>query len=697
MRVLLAHNSLYFPSHGGGDKSNRLLMQGLAELGHDVRVVARVEKFGAEAHRELVAELARRGVTPREDAGGLRMGLNGVDVHVLTRKPHLRAYFTEQICEFRPDVILTSTDDPAHLLLDAALRSRAHVVYLVRATIAAPFGPDSSMPSAVKTKALRRVDGAVAVSESVAAYVRQWGGMDCVHVPISLLEKSEYPLLGRFDNRFVLMVNPCAVKGISIFLALADRFPEAEFAAVPTWGTTADDLAALRKRANVTVCDPVDDFDELLRQTRVVLVPSLWAEARSRVILEAMSRGIPVLASDVGGLAEAKLGVDYLLPVAPVERYRAAVDELMVPVAEIPEQDTRPWAAVLERLFTDREHWEALSAESRRAALEYARNLSARPFAEYLEKVVKAEKRREKPPQAGGLPHKAEKPGEMSAERRKLLALRLKASRAEMARRATEAARAALPGVDIEIFWDDGMWVRRVGSNYFPFPEAIRVEGAKWTAVAGMAEKFLRDADDYWFHVYKPAAGDVIVDIGAGRGEDVFAFSRAVGREGRVWAIEPHPVSFEVLKRFCVLNGLGNVTPLNYACVSEPMMLQIETLPVWESNFVRAGERTATSHPVEGKRFDDLCAERGIGRIDFLKMNIEGAEREALAGAGEALGRTRYVCVAAHDFRAGRGEGEQFRTLAFVREFLAKAGFELITRDDDPRYYVPYHVHGVRR
>ena len=46
-------------------------------------------------------------------------------------------------------------------------------------------------------------------------------------------------------------------------------------------------------------------------------------------------------------------------------------------------------------------------------------------------------------------------------------------------------------------------------------------------------------------------------------------------------------------------------------------------------------------------------------------------------------------------FRAARGEGEEFRTLEFVRKFVAEAGFEIVTRDD-PRYYVPYHVHGVR-
>ena len=88
--------------------------------------------------------------------------------------------------------------------------------------------------------------------------------------------------------------------------------------------------------------------------------------------------------------------------------------------------------------------------------------------------------------------------------------------------------------------------------------------------------------------------------------------------------------------------------------------------------------------------------ECSIERIDFLKMNIEGAERLALPGCRRALDRTRSVSIAAHDFRASRGEGEAFRTLAFVREFLTERGFKLTTRDRDSRYYVPFHVLGWR-
>ena len=267
--------------------------------------------------------------------------------------------------------------------------------------------------------------------------------------------------------------------------------------------------------------------------------------------------------------------------------------------------------------------------------------------------------------------------------------------RASLARRATELARAAMPGVDVEILWD-GMWVRRVGPDYFPDPDMFRLPEPDWKRWAGQAQKHLRDAEDYWFHLYKPQPGDAIVDIGAGRGEDVFAFSRAVGPAGRVWAIEPHPVSFAALRLLCELNRLANVTALNYACIDQAGELQIETLPVWESNYVRAGDPSASSYPVKSVRFDDLAEEHGIERIDFLKMNIEGAERWALPGCEEALRRARFVCIAAHDFRADRGEGDAFRTLDFVKQFVSGAGFEIVMRDD-PRYYVPYHVHGVRR
>jgi surfactin synthase thioesterase subunit len=228
------------------------------------------------------------------------------------------------------------------------------------------------------------------------------------------------PCLGRFDNEFVTMVNPCAVKGISIFLALAGEFPNLFFAAVPTWGTNHEDRVAMRDRRNITVVRPADDIDALLEWTRVLLVPSLWAEARSRIVVEAMLRGVPVMASNVGGIPEAKMGVPYLLPVNPIVRYQPHLDEQMVPEADVPSQDIAPWREALSRLVTDRVHYADIAARSRQAAMEYAARLSVEPLESLLLEVSGRPSRRVSAP-ASAVP-----PDDLTPEKRRLLALRLR-------------------------------------------------------------------------------------------------------------------------------------------------------------------------------------------------------------------------------------------------------------------------------
>lgn len=409
MKILLGHNSTYYPSLGGGDKSNRLLMEALAERGHSVRVVTRTEQFGDTQHVAFAEALKQRGV---EHSDG-RFTLNGVDVHTLTRDPNLRGYLVRQIAEFDPDVILLSTDDPGQLLLEAALEApRARVVFLVRATIALPFGPDSSSQSTGKTARLGTADRVVGVSEYVARYVREFGGMDAIHVPISLMEPGTPENLGRFENPFVTLINPCAVKGLSIFLGLADAMPDVQFAAVPSWGTTESDVAELRIRSNVTLLSRVDNIDDILRHTRVLLAPSVWAEARARVVLEAMSRGVPVMASDIGGLPEAKMGVDYLLPVNPVTHYQPSLDSRMVPLATVPPQHIEPWQKALTVLVTDRAHYEENSRQSREAALDYLEHLNVLKF----EALLQSTERRARTPT----------PKRLSPDRQKLLGLMMK-------------------------------------------------------------------------------------------------------------------------------------------------------------------------------------------------------------------------------------------------------------------------------
>jgi medium-chain acyl-[acyl-carrier-protein] hydrolase len=135
------------------------------------------------------------------------------------------------------------------------------------------------------------------------------------------------------------------------------------------------------------------------------------------MVVEGMLRGVPVIASDTGGLREAKLGVPYVLPVNPVRHYQPVLNHNMVPVAEVPPQDVGPWQAVLERLTSDRSHWEDIAVQSRQAALAYAATLTVEPFERYLVELLGRPKRAT-----------AEKPA-LDAKRQQLLALRLKQQR----------------------------------------------------------------------------------------------------------------------------------------------------------------------------------------------------------------------------------------------------------------------------
>jgi hypothetical protein len=80
----------------------------------------------------------------------------------------------------------------------------------------------------------------------------------------------------------------------------------------------------------------------------------------------------------------------------------------------------------------------------------------------------------------------------------------------------------------------------------------------------------------------------------------------------------------------------------------------------------------------------------GITRIDLLKMNIEGAEREAIRGVGALLANTHHVCISCHDFLG-------MPTKAEVRQFLTEHGFAVTAREDAREPWTRDYLYGVRQ
>lgn len=138
--------------------------------------------------------------------------------------------------------------------------------------------------------------------------------------------------------------------------------------------------------------------------------------------------------------------------------------------------------------------------------------------------------------------------------------------------------------------------------------------------------------------------GEVAIDVGAHCGLYTILLSRLVGPQGRVLAFEPSPRELPRLERHLRINDCANA--------------KLEPIAVGNSSgtvtlYLSGGRRTTGTNslrPASGRtwnvnvplqRIDDYVAlHPEYARPDFIKMDIEGAELEALRGARDTIERS---------------------------------------------------------
>jgi glycosyltransferase involved in cell wall biosynthesis len=389
MDIILTMNLPYTRVHGGANKSNRSLAEGLAQRGHRVRaIVPSLATPSNVTHEQVLQELAADGVEVKSEGGVAVFTLKGVEVHAVADPTRLRAYLMARVRQWRPDWTLVSSEDQSQNLLDAALRAdSSRVVYLAHTPQMLPFGPVSLYPGNARTELIGRAAVIVTISNFVADYIKSHAGFDAFVNHPPHFGEAPFPSFGSFDKGYVTLMNASAIKGLPIFLGLAKAMPDVQFAALAGYGTTPDDLAALNELPNVTLLKNRKSLDDILGQTRVLLMPSLWVEGFGMAVVDAMLRGIPVLASNFGGLTEAKLGTDYLLPVHPITTFRETFDANMLPIPIVPAQDIEPWRAALRELLTTRELYDQQSETARDVSLKFVSGLSVAPLEELLQRL----------------------------------------------------------------------------------------------------------------------------------------------------------------------------------------------------------------------------------------------------------------------------------------------------------------------
>ena len=172
---------------------------------------------------------------------------------------------------------------------------------------------------------------------------------------------------------------------------------------------------------------------------------------------------------------------------------------------------------------------------------------------------------------------------------------------------------------------------------------------------------------------YDVKKGNCIIDSGAYIGAITIYFARLVGENGKIIAFEPDEFNFNKLLDNIKINNLNNIVPVNNGLWNKNERVKFDSRKDGGSMVIKC-----KSDRIKGKvksyefvKLDDKLKKMNINKIDFIKMDVEGAEIEALEGCARTL-KNNNVNLAIASYHIRNGE----KTYKKVEEFFYKIGYK---------------------
>lgn len=175
----------------------------------------------------------------------------------------------------------------------------------------------------------------------------------------------------------------------------------------------------------------------------------------------------------------------------------------------------------------------------------------------------------------------------------------------------------------------------------------------------------------------------VIFEIGAADGRDCLRYAELFC-DAKIYAFEPFPGNFDLLKNKSA-HKEPRIIPVN-AAVSKREGKAKFYVSEWSdaSSLFRATQtgstfdkytKTVREIHVNTVTLDSVCSQQGVGRIDILKMDAQGAELDILKGAENILGENNIELIYSEiHFKENYEGGAMFCDLM---GYLGKSGFKL--------------------
>ncbi|HPJ71680.1 MAG TPA: FkbM family methyltransferase, partial [bacterium] len=173
--------------------------------------------------------------------------------------------------------------------------------------------------------------------------------------------------------------------------------------------------------------------------------------------------------------------------------------------------------------------------------------------------------------------------------------------------------------------------------------------------------------------------GGTAIDVGANVGCHALIMADAVGSDGTVYALEPHPRSFRRLRDNLALNRLDVCRPDALALGDEE-----KEATLYGPGEGRASRGVASlypgivpaprGYPVTVTTLDVFCRDRNPSRLDLIKIDTEGNELKVIRGGAATLARYRPILILEYSPRTWTAAGA---TLEEAAAELGKLGYRL--------------------
>jgi glycosyltransferase involved in cell wall biosynthesis len=328
---LLLINTLYHPNHvGGAEKSTQLLAEGLREAGHDVAVITCDRTPGtrvAEVNGVTVYYVGLRNLywpySGRRPGPLMRAAWHAIDSYNPLMADAVGGILQEQ----RPDAVSTHNLTGFscsvwrvakrrgvrlyHTLRDYSLMCPKASMFRAGEACAEQCRLCRTYTSPSKRLSVQ-VDGVVGISHYIlekhlrAGYFPNVGIRRVIHNAVSLPRHRTFSAKsGGGPLRLGFMGQMTPEKGIGRLVDAMRYWPASKCRLVVAGRGSPAYESELRRRApeNVHFLGFVDPA-QLYAQIEVLVVPSIWPEPFGRIVIEAYAHGVPVIASDCGGLPE---------------------------------------------------------------------------------------------------------------------------------------------------------------------------------------------------------------------------------------------------------------------------------------------------------------------------------------------------------------------------------------------------------